>query len=114
MPGGLPGVEQRFDADASGYVAAITEMIRANKDLIDSIGEAKRKLGDAAGGADDVGRVNAAIRDHLNTFRDMSSVMDEAIRANTEFNASQVETVKLSRDGRQALNDLAAAHGLLR
>lgn len=38
-PKGLPTVEQKFTADASGYIRAIKEMISANEDLVDSINE---------------------------------------------------------------------------
>ena len=121
MPGGLPEIVQPVGADTDRYIAAYraareetVKLIGANDDLIRKIREVQDTIRPGGGAAEDIGRVNAAIREQMNAFRDMSSVMDEANRANREFNASQMETARLSKDGRQALNDLAAAHGMLR
>ena len=42
------------------------------------------------------------------------AMMDAAIARNKEYNASQVETGRLSKDGVQSLNRLQVAHGMLR
>ncbi len=42
MPGGLRDVEQRFGADASGYLAEISKIIQANREVLASIREVRK------------------------------------------------------------------------
>lgn len=117
MPGGLPDVTQRFDADASGYIRGIQEMIAANRELVASIGDAQRKINDvrgAGGGGDNYGMFGPGgvqqIREFNRAMDEYSAAMKEASARNAELNAMQAQTERLSKQGRDALNSLREAY----
>jgi hypothetical protein len=63
MPGGLRDVSQRFDADASGYLAEIGKMIAANREVLASIREVQKVRIDVDSSAAmaKIGEVRAAL-----------------------------------------------------
>ena len=116
--GSLKDKEIRITADTSGAMRSIAEV----KAALDGIGDkevtvaVKYAGGDGPGGNWGMfGPGGAAqVRDYNRAMDDYGAAMDEAAAANKDFNASQVETVRLGAEGRDALNDLMAAHGMLR
>jgi hypothetical protein len=77
VPGGLPSVEQAFVADASGYIAGVAKMIKANEGLVADIAKVKREI---AG----LGTAMAALPDkHIKIDVDTSAAMGKvaALRA---------------------------------
>ena len=103
MPGGLQGVEQTFTADASGYLAAIRQMVEGNqglaasvRDTVSQIAEAQKAFkglgagGGAGDAADGIAKTNAAIRGQLAALREVQPAI-AAAKAVTGDYASAVQ-----------------------
>ena len=125
MPGGLRDVEQRFDADAFCYLAAVGRMVADNREFIASLDEVTRKNQEMmrvlGGGSEDVGAVNRAIRENLDSIREYGPLIAEATARNREFNAAQresaaaqAETTRLTQEGGKPCRTSAKAYGLVR
>ena len=63
MPGGLRDVGQRFSADGSDYIAEIQKIIRANREVLDSIRQIQKvKIDvDASGALGKIAEVRSAL-----------------------------------------------------
>ena len=96
MPGGLPEIVQSVGADASKYISqyraaleVTKELDTAQKGLMRTVAETQNAIkglgGGSAGAANDIAKVNAAIREQLKVLGDHSAAIAGVSAVSSEF-----------------------------
>ena len=114
MPGGsIKPVEQRFGADASAYIAEVQKIIAANREIVSSVAEVKRALGEVAalrggtGGTGSGGQdVAAEFRRQMDAVRSYGQALGEAKAATGGFTGAKALAFKLKYI--EAFNEMEA------